>query len=64
MNLKQYYDKKVKIIADNDLTFEGVVCDYFLPEDNDNEQESIVVEIDNKDFIEFYPSDIKSITLT
>ncbi|MBQ9844755.1 MAG: hypothetical protein IJO54_01560 [Oscillospiraceae bacterium] len=64
MNLKQYFDKRVKIVADNDLTFEGAVCDYFPSEDNDNEQESIVVEIGNKDFIEFYPSDIKSITLT
>ena len=64
MNLKQYFDKSVKIVADNDLIFEGVVCDYFSPEDNDNVQESIVVEIGNKDFIEFYPSVIKSITLT
>ena len=43
MKLKQFYNKKVKIVADNDLVFLGTVNDYFYPHDNENEKESIVV---------------------
>ena len=61
MNLKQFYDKKVRILTNDEELFEGTVCDYFYPEDNDTEEESIVVDTGNEQFIEFYPSDIKKI---
>ena len=38
MKLKQFYNKKVKIVADNDLVFLGTVNDYFYPDDNENEK--------------------------
>ena len=44
MNLKQYYGKKVKIVADNDKVFLGKVNDYFYPDKNENGKESIVVD--------------------
>lgn len=66
MNLKQFYNKKVKIVADNELVFLGKVNDYFYPEDNDNGKESIVVDtiegssIENS-AVEFYAENIKTI---
>ena len=53
MNLKQYYGKKVKIVADNDKVFLGTVNDYFYPDDNENGKESIVVDTIENQAIEF-----------
>lgn len=53
MNLKQYYGKKVKIVADNDKVFLGKVNDYFYPDDNENGKESIVVDTIENQAIEF-----------
>lgn len=62
MNLKQYYGKKVKIVADNDKVFLGTVNDYFYPDDNENGKESIVVDTIENQAIEFYEDHIKEIT--
>lgn len=62
MNLKQYYGKKVKIVADNDKAFLGKVNDYFYPDDNENGKESIVVDTIENQAIEFYEDHIKEIT--
>ena len=35
MNLKQYYNKQVKIVSKSGKVFWGTVNDYFYPEDND-----------------------------
>lgn len=62
MNLKQYYGKKVKIVADNDKVFLGTVNDYFYPDDNENGKESIAVDTIENQVIEFYEDHIKEIT--
>lgn len=63
MNLKQYYGKKVKIVADNDKVFLGTVNDYFYPDDNENGKESIAVDTIENQAIEFYEEHIKEIEI-
>ena len=63
MNLKQYYGKKVKIVADNDKVFLGTVNDYFYPDDNENGKESIAVDTIENQAIEFYKEHIKKIEI-
>ena len=63
MKLKQFYNKKVKIVADNDLVFLGTVNDYFYPDDNKNEKESIVVDTIEGSAVEFYEDDIAEIEI-
>ena len=65
MSLKKYYGKKVRILADNEKSFEGKVTDYFYPEDNEPEEESIAIRC-TKGFlegksVEFRESEIQSI---
>lgn len=65
MSLKEYYGKTVRIIADNGKVFEGNVTDYFYPEDNEPEEESIAIRCSKGLFpgrsVEFPKSDIKFI---
>lgn len=63
MNLKQYYNKKVKIVDRIDAVIYGTVSDYFYPEDNEPEEESIVVDSLNGELLEFYEKNIKSIEI-
>ena len=63
MKLKQFYNKKVKIVADNDLVFLGTVNDYFYSDDNKNEKESIVVDTIEGSAVEFYEDDIAEIEI-
>lgn len=63
MKLKQFYKKKVKIVSDNDLVFLGIVNDYFYPDDNENEKESIVVDTTEGKAVEFYEDDIAEIEI-
>ena len=51
MNLKQYYGKKVKIVAANGMIFLGTVNDYFFPEDNEAGKESIAIDTIEKQTI-------------
>lgn len=65
MSLIKYYGKKVHIVAENGKWFEGKVTDYFYPEDNEAEEESIAIRCE-KGFlvgksVEFPAHDIKSI---
>ena len=60
MELKQYYLKNVRVIASNGKDFVGLVDDYFYPEDNEREVESIVLKTKNS-LIEFYEDDIAEI---
>lgn len=53
-------DKRVRIKASNGKIFEGVIIDYLSPEDNDGE-ESIIMECDDNSLIEFYRQDISEI---
>ncbi len=62
MKLKEYYSKKVNILASNGTTYSGTVNDYFFPDDNDHGMESIVLETLSGDLVEFTELDIKTIT--
>lgn len=65
MSLKKYYGKNVRIIAENGKLFEGEVTDYFYPEDNEPEEESIAIRCVRGSLVgrsvEFPAHDIKSI---
>lgn len=63
MNLRQFYNKKVEIIADNEHVFLGKVNDYFYPDDNENGRESIVVDTIDGSAVEFYEDNIKTIKI-
>jgi len=64
MELKQFYRKKVKIVATNGRVFRGKVSDYVDPEDNEPEEESIIVDTVDGQAVEFYEKDIKEIEVT
>ena len=61
MNLEQFYNTKVKIIAENGRLFEGTVNDYIEPEDNENNEESIIIDTKEGTAVEFYEKDIQTI---
>ncbi|MCI8993387.1 MAG: hypothetical protein HFG80_11815 [Eubacterium sp.] len=64
MELKMFYGKKVRIISMNGKKFQGKVTDYFYPEDNEPEMESIAIDdIFSGNAVEFPESDIKSIEI-
>lgn len=59
MSLKQYYRKTVVI----NKSFIGRITDYFHPEDNESENESIVLETADGCLYEFYKEDIDTLTV-
>lgn len=62
MNLEQYCEKNVSVVACNGKTFIGVVDDFFSADDNESEMDSIVIK--TKDgFIEFPEDDILKIEI-
>lgn len=65
MSLKKYYGKKVRILSNNKELFEGKVTDYFYPEDNEPEEESIAIRCIKgplkEKSVEFRETDIQSI---
>lgn len=63
MKLKPFYGKNVTIKSFNGKIFSGNVDEYFYPEDNDNEIESIVLKTTNNELIEFTSNDILEITI-
>lgn len=63
MTLKSYYGKQVTVICDDGQVFNGVVDDYFFPEDNDNGEESIILKTTDSGFVEFTASEIDEINL-
>lgn len=62
MELKPFYGKKVVVVATNGRVFSGTVNDYFYPDENDLDMESIVVDTLDGDVIEFTEEDIETIT--
>ena len=63
-SLLKFYKKNVRIIATNGKEFEGKIDEYIYPEDNENGNESIVM--DDKlsgNLVEFYSTDIATITI-
>lgn len=63
MNLKQFYNKKVNIVADSGSVYLGMVTDYFYPDDNESGKESIIVDTDEGTAVEFYEKNIKEIEI-
>jgi hypothetical protein len=63
MLLKSYYGKKVNIIDADGREFNGVVDDYFFPEDNESGLESIVVKTGSGGLYEFTEETIGRITI-
>ena len=62
--LKSFYGKNVTIIASNGNVYFGFVDDYFFPEDNEDNEESIVLKTSSSEFIEFSAEDIESISIS
>ena len=62
-DLKKYYDKTVKIVC-NDGSYHGRIIDYIYPEDNEPEgHESLIVETNDGQIIEFIDDDVESIII-
>lgn len=63
MNLKQYYNKQVKIVSKSGKVFWGTVNDYFYPEDNDRGKESIAIDTLDGQLIGFDEDSIQEISV-
>lgn len=63
MSLKEYYEHTVKIIADNGEVFCGIVIDYFFPDDNENNLESIIIRTSKGHLFEFTKDEIETIEI-
>ncbi len=63
MSLKEYYEHTVKIIADNGEVFCGIVIDYFFPDDNENNLESIIIRTSKGNLFEFTKDEIETIEI-
>ncbi len=65
MNLRQYYEKNIRIVDVDGNTFEGQVTDYIYPGDDETDLESIIVDCTRGKLagksVEFWEKDIKSI---
>lgn len=53
MNLRSFCGKNVDILTKSGKLFSGYISDYFYPENNDSEYDSIVMETNAGDLIEF-----------
>ncbi len=63
-SLTQYENKYIRLIATDNEIYEGFVSDYIDPIDNENNMESIILDIENKLYpIEFYPYEIASVEI-
>ena len=63
MNLKTYCGKNVNITTKKGNLFSGEITDYFYPEDNESNLESVVMETSSGDLIEFTSDNIEKITV-
>lgn len=48
INLLKYYGKQVQIACTSGNVYEGIVGDYCYPEDDENNQEMIVLDVQKK----------------
>ena len=62
-DLQRFVGRTVSIVSDDGQLFYGKVTDYFLPEDNENGIESIVIEKSDGDLVEFVAEDIRTIEM-
>lgn len=63
MNLKQYIEKNVLISANNGKTFNGIVDEYFYADETDSGTESIVIQTQDGELVEFTENDIVDIKI-
>lgn len=63
IDLISFDGKKVHIICDDGQVFDGFVSCYVYADENDNNKDSIIVDVFDGSTIEFYQEDIKSITI-
>ena len=64
MNLEKFYGQSVHVRTTDGFSINGKVNDYIEPDDNENGQESIIIDTspDGKHPVELFESDIKEIT--
>ena len=62
MNLISFEGKRVDILTTKGKFFSGKIVHYFYPEDNDSEYDSIVMETNIGELIEFSVDTIEKIT--
>lgn len=63
MSLVKYYGQTVVIITDTGKAFCGTVDDYFFPDDNEHNLESIVLKTSKGYLYEFTEDDIETIEI-
>lgn len=63
MSLIKYLNKTVAITADNSKIFFGTVDEYFYPDENGYNSESIVLRTPNCDLYEFTEDAIEAIII-
>jgi len=63
LNLLDYVNKTIMILADNGETFIGTVEDYFYADENVDGKESLIVKVEDGGMIEFKQEDIDEISL-
>lgn len=63
MTLIQYCNERVKIVDDEGQTFIGTVTDYVYPEDNEPKAESIIIDTDDGEVLEFFEETISEIEI-
>ena len=62
MNLRSFCGKNVDVLTKRGKFLSGYITDYFYPEDNDSEYDSIVMETNIGELIEFSVDTIEKIT--
>ncbi len=63
MSLKEYYEENVTIVTVSGVIFRGFVDDYVFPEDNEDGEESIILNTKNGEYLEFNKDTIKEIII-
>lgn len=65
MNLRQYYNKNIRIVDIDGNMLEGQVTDYVYPDDDDTGLESIIIDCTRGKLagksVEFWERDIQSV---
>lgn len=63
MDLKKYYSDKVKILSNNGKVFIGDVFYYGFADENESGNESIIIETEDGQLVEFEEKDIRTIEI-
>lgn len=63
MKLVNFYGRNVIVILTDGSYITGTVSDYVYPEDNENGEESIIIDTNSGEIIELYEHDMLSISV-